>query len=160
MNDTNPSGAVHPTIFLVLWFAIGFGLERFVPLELPGAAALAPARFGFFFVGGILFVWSALELRRSDTTVEHGQPTTVLVTRGPYSFSRHPIYLALVLILLGLAIQAASLWFIILTAAFWVAVQLLTVRREEAYLANEFPEQYARLRRSVRQWIGRKARCR
>lgn len=153
MNDTKLSGAVHPTMFLVLWFAIGFGLERLVPLELPWASALAPVRLGFFVVGGILFVWSALTLRRSDTTLEHGQPTTALVTRGPYAFSRHPIYLALVFILLGLAIQSSSLWFIVLTAVFWIAVQLFTVRREEAYLANEFPEQYARYRGSVRQWI-------
>lgn len=153
MNSTNLSGAFHPTILLVLWFAIGFGLERLVPLELPGASALAPVRFGFFLMGGILFVWSALELRRHNTTLEHGEPTTALVTRGPYSFSRHPIYLALVFILLGLAIQSESLWFLVLTAVFWIAVQLLTVRREEAYLANEFPEQFALYRRSVRQWI-------
>lgn len=153
MNDTNLSGAVHPTILLVLWFAIGFGLQRLQPLELPGASALAPVKFGLFLVGGVLFVWSALELRRNDTTMEHGQPTTALVTRGPYSFSRHPIYLALVLILLGMAIHTASLWFIVLTAVFWIAVQLLTVRKEEAYLANAFEEQYERYRHSVRQWI-------
>lgn len=153
MKDTNPSGAVHPTILLVLWFAIGFGLEHFVPLDLPGASALAPVKVGLFVVGGILFVWSALELHRNDTTMEHGQPTTMLVTRGPYSISRHPIYLALVLILLGFAIQTASVWFVILTVVFWLAVQLLTVRKEEAYLANEFQERYASYRRSVRQWI-------
>lgn len=153
MNDTNLSRAVHPTIFLVLWFAISFGLHRLQPLELPGASALAPAKFVLFLVGGILFAWSALELRRHDTTMEHGKPTTALVTRGPYSFSRHPIYLALVLILLALTIHSASLWFLVLTAVFWIAVQLLTVRKEEAYLAKEFQEQYARYRRSVRQWI-------
>lgn len=153
MNNRNPSNAVHPTIFLVLWFVIGFGLERLVPLDLPGASALVPVKIGLFVVGGILFVWSALELSRNNTTLEHGQATTVLVTGGPYSFTRHPIYLALVLILLGLAIQAASLWFVILTAVFWVAVQLLTVRREEAYLSSEFPERYAAYRGAVRQWI-------
>lgn len=82
MDDTNPSGAVHPTIFLVLWFAVGFGLERFLPLELPWASALAPVKFGLFFAGGILFAWSALELHRNDTTMEHGAATTALVTRG------------------------------------------------------------------------------
>jgi protein-S-isoprenylcysteine O-methyltransferase Ste14 len=153
MNDTNLSRAVHPTILLVLWFAISFGLHRLQPLELPGASALAPAKFVLFFVGGILFGWSALELRRHNTTMEHGKPTTALVTRGPYSFSRNPIYLALVLILLALTIHSASLWFMVLTAVFWVAVQLLTVRKEEAYLANEFQEQYARYKSSVRQWI-------
>lgn len=153
MSDTSLSGAVHPTIFIVLWFAIGFGLERLLRLELPAASALTPVKYGLFLVGGVLFLWSALALHRSDTTMEHGAPTTALVTRGPYSFSRHPIYLALVLILLALAIQAASVWFVLLTAVFWLAVQMLTVRREEAYLATEFPEQFARYRHSVRQWI-------
>lgn len=153
MNDTRLSGAVHPTIFLVLWFALGFGLQRLQPLELPGASALAPVKFGLSLAGGILFAWSALELRRHDTTMEHGKPTTALVTRGPYSVSRHPIYLALVLILLALAIHTASLWFVVLTAVFGMAVQVLTVRKEEAYLAKKFPEEYALYRRSVRQWI-------
>lgn len=153
MNDTNLSGAIHPTIFLVLWFAIGFGLERLQPLELPGASALTPVKVGLFLVGVVLFGWSALQLRRHGTTMDHGKATTALVTQGPYSFSRHPIYLALVLVLLALAIESASLWFVVLTPVFWIAVQLLTVRREEAYLANEFQEQYARYRHSVRQWL-------
>lgn len=153
MNDTNVSGAIHPTIFLVLWFAIGFGLQRLLPLELPGASALAVVKIGLFFVGVVLFGWSAFELRRHNTTMDHGQATTALVTEGPYSFSRHPIYLALVLILLALAIESASLWFLVLTAAFWIALQLLTVRKEEAYLTKEFEEQYVRYRTSVRQWI-------
>jgi protein-S-isoprenylcysteine O-methyltransferase Ste14 len=153
MNDNQLSGAVHPTIFLVLWFAIGFGLQSLQPWKLPGASALAPVKLGLFFVGAILFGWSALELRRHDTTMDHGKATTALVTGGPYSFSRHPIYLALVLILLALAIESASLWFVFATAGFWIVVQLLTVRREEAYLQNKFQEEYASYRRSVRQWI-------
>ncbi|MEX2528277.1 MAG: isoprenylcysteine carboxylmethyltransferase family protein [Gemmatimonadota bacterium] len=153
MKGTNPSGAIHPTIFLILWFAVGFGLERVMPLELPGATALAPLTVVLFLAGGVLFVWSALELRRSGTTTEHGQPTTVLVTDGPYAFSRHPIYLALVCILLGLAIRSASVWFVMVTAVFWIAVQWFTVRKEDAYLASQFPEPYARYKGSVRQWI-------
>lgn len=153
MSDTNPSSAIHPTIFLVLWFAIGFGLERLRPLPLPELSLLEPLKIGLFLAGGVLFGWSALTLRKHGTTMEHHEPTTELVTRGPYGFSRHPIYLALVLLLLGMAIQAGSLWFALVTVAFWAALQWLTVSREEAYLSREFGDEYARYRDSVRQWI-------
>lgn len=153
MNNPKLSGAVHPTLFLVLWFAVGFGLARFVPVDLPEASGVAIVGVGFLALGGLLFAWSALELRRHGATLDHGKPTTALVTKGPFSFSRHPIYLALVLILFGLALRSGSLWFVLLTAVFWIAVQFLTVRREEAYLARAFPDEYARYRHSVRQWL-------
>lgn len=153
MSDTNPSSAVHPTVFLVLWFAVGFGLEWLWPLPLPELAFLEPLKIGLLLAGGGLFGWSALALRRHDTTMEHREPTTELVTGGPYGVSRNPMYLALVLILLGMAIQAGSLWFVLVTALFWAALQWLTVSREEAYLSREFGYEYARYRSSVRQWI-------
>lgn len=153
MSDPNPSNAIHPTIFLVLWFAIGFGLQRLRPLPLPDISLLEPLKVGLFLAGGVLFGWSVLTLHRHGTTMEHREPTTELVTRGPYGLSRHPIYLALILLLLGMAIQAGSLWFALVTVAFWAALQRLTVSREEAYLSRDFGDEYARYRNSVRQWI-------
>lgn len=153
MNSRNPSGAVHPTIFLVCWFLAAFGLQRLRPLALPGASHLGPLKVGLFVLGAALFGWSALELRKHGTTMEHKVPTTALVTGGPYGLSRHPIYCALVLVLLALSIDAGSLWFVAMTALFWGAVQRLTVVREEAYLEREFGEEYVRYRDAVRRWL-------
>jgi len=153
MSNTNPSGAVHPTVFLVTWFAAAFGLQRLWPLGLPGASYLGPLKVGLFLLGAVLFGWAALELRRHGTTMEHKLPTTSLVTGGPYSLTRHPIYCALTLILLAMGIEAESLWFIAMTGLFWGAVRWLTVGREEAYLEREFGEAYLRYKSRVRRWL-------
>jgi len=153
MGDDNPSGAVHPTIFLVLWGVLGFGLRWIMPLEFTGPEFLDPVTTGITVTGIALFAWSAIELRRHGASLEHRDATRELVTSGPYRFSRHPIYVALTLILLGFALDVSDWWFVILTAAFWAAVQWFTVRREDAYLARTFGAEYARYQDSVRQWI-------
>ncbi|MGK7313039.1 MAG: hypothetical protein ACN0LA_12445 [Candidatus Longimicrobiales bacterium M2_2A_002] len=99
--DRNPSRAVHPTVFLVAWLVLGFGLERLWPVALPGASFLEPLSM-------VLLVPALGPVR--------------LV--GP----------------------------LILTVAFWGALQWLTVVREEAYLARGFGEEYVSYRSSVRPW--------
>lgn len=153
MSNRNPSGAVHPTVFLVGWFAASFALQRLWPFGLPRAALLESLEIGLAGAGVVLFGWAVFELRKHGTTMEHKDPTTALVTGGPYRVSRHPIYVALILILLGLAIEANSLWFVLLTVVFWGAVQWLTVVREEEYLEREFGAEYLRYKSSVRQWL-------
>jgi protein-S-isoprenylcysteine O-methyltransferase Ste14 len=153
MSQRNPSGAVHPTRFLVAWFLAGVALHRLWPLALPGAALLEPLKFVLAPLGIALFAASAFVLRRNDTTMEHKDATTALVTRGPYRISRNPIYVALVLVLLAIAVDAGSVWFCVLTVGFWAAVQWLTVMREEAYLEREFGAEYLRYKSAVRQWL-------
>jgi len=153
MSERNPSGAVHPTIFLVTWFVVGVVLHRILPLALPHAALLQPIKFLLFIPGIALFGWSAIELRRHRTTMEHRSPTTALVTRGPYRISRNPIYLALILILVAISLDTGSVWFLMLTPAFWALVQWLTVVREEAYLERKFGADYQRYSRAVRRWL-------
>ena len=153
MSEKNPSGAIHPTIFLVLWGVLGFGLRAIMPLEFTGPRFLESVTIGVTVTGIALFVWSAFELRRHGATLEHKEATTQLVTSGPYRFSRHPIYVALTLVLLGFALDVSDWWFVILTGVFWAAVHWFTVRTEDAYLARAFGAEYARYRDSVRQWI-------
>jgi len=149
----NPSGAVHPTIFLVAWFVVAFGLHRLWPVGFPGASQLEPMKYGLLLAGLLLFAASALALRRHGTPLEHGTATTALVTGGPYALSRNPIYLALVLILFGMALDAGSVWFLVTTVLFGWAVRRFTVLREEAYLERVFGEEYLRYRSSVRRWL-------
>jgi len=153
MSQRNPSGAVHPTVFLFTWFLVGVALHLLWPLDLPGAALLEPLKFVLGLIGLVLFGASAFELRRNGTTMEHKDETTALVTGGPYRISRNPIYVALVLFLVAIAVHSGSAWFLMLTFGFWAAVQWLTVAKEEAYLEQEFGEDYLRYKSTVRPWL-------
>lgn len=153
MSEGNPSGAVHPSVLLLLWGVLGVGLHSLRPLDVPDMVFFGPLKVGLLVAGALLVVWSGLELYRHETTMEHKVGTTALVTSGPYRISRHPIYVGLILVLLAVSIDATELWFMILTVSFGFALQWMTVVREEAYLEREFGAEYTRYRKTVRQWI-------
>ena len=153
MSPTNPSGAVHPTGPMAAWAAAGIGLHWLWPLSLPDWQVLEWVSRGLLVPAVVIVVWSLVTLFRAGTTAEHSKPTTRLVTTGPFRFSRNPIYLGLSGILLGLSINWGSPYLIALSSLFPVVLQRWTVRPEEAYLEQEFGEEFRRYRASVRRWL-------
>ena len=75
------------------------------PLGWPGTDDFAARTIGLTIgaAGIALLVWAILTLRRHGTTVLPDVGATALVTDGPYWRFRNPIYLADVMILLGIA---------------------------------------------------------
>ena len=111
-------------------------------------------------IGGALLLvgtgigWAALsELRRHRTTVEPWHRPTALVTSGMFAFTRNPLYLTLLLILLSLAIMMDSLWLVASTALLWLTLDRVVVRAEEKLVEEAFPEEYPAYKRRVRRWL-------
>jgi protein-S-isoprenylcysteine O-methyltransferase Ste14 len=63
-----------------------------------------------------------------------------LVTTGPYSFVRHPIFSGMLLAILGSAIGQSILWLLPLSA--YGPHFILSARREERFLLARFPQGY------------------
>ena len=82
----------------------------------------------------------------------HGS-VTVLVTDGPYRFSRNPIYVGYVGILIGLPLALGTIWGLILCPVLILALYHLVIRFEEQYLADKFGETYAGFRKRVPRWL-------
>ena len=78
-----------------------------------------------------------------------GQKFTELITIGPFSISRNPLYLFSLLATFGAGLQTGSILFAaVATAVIWIVIDL-TVRREEAALADRFGETYQAYRARV-----------
>jgi protein-S-isoprenylcysteine O-methyltransferase Ste14 len=116
-----------------------FGLSAIQPVTRPDAGPLA---VGLMLVGTLLAAWAALALGRSFSLLPQAR---TLVTRGPYRYVRHPIYLGGLLITAG---EIALRWSPLVLAlnAVFVAAQIVRLRYEEALLERAFPE-YAEYRR-------------
>ena len=101
----------------------------------------------------LLFVSSVREFRAAGTSVRGSKPTTAIVRTGPYRFSRNPIYLSFVLLLIGLAVWLNNLWLLLtlIPAAAFIAV--VVIPREERFLAGKFQEQYSTYKVTVRRWL-------
>jgi protein-S-isoprenylcysteine O-methyltransferase Ste14 len=80
-------------------------------------------------------------------------PTTTIVETGPYRFTRNPIYLGMVLGLIGLAIAFNSLWLLMMLVPFALVIRYGVITREEACLEHRFGDVYRRYCARVPRWL-------
>ena len=99
-------------------------------------------------VGIWISVMAALEA--GDMSIES---PTKLLTLGPYSRSRNPMYVGWTLLYLGIALAANSVWITALVPVVIVFTHLVDIRREERMLKAEFGDQYLEYEESVRRYL-------
>ena len=91
--------------------------------------------------------------RRAGTSVVPSEPSTALVTTGPYRFTRNPIYIGFVLAYFGLAIVLTSMWVLLLLIPVLAILQRGVVVPEEAYLERKFGDAYRKYQAHVPRWL-------
>ncbi len=89
-------------------------------------------------VGVAIGLWSAVFLGRGLTPSPLPNGSTDLVTRGPYTSVRHPMYSAVMLLSIGISVRSGSLAVIVMTTALVVLFSIKS-RWEEMHLADSFP---------------------
>jgi protein-S-isoprenylcysteine O-methyltransferase Ste14 len=79
-------------------------------------------------------------------------PTQNLVVGGLYRFVRNPMYVGVILIILGQAAILGRSELVVYAAVFWAIVATFVRLYEEPTLAERYGAQYAAYRRAVRAW--------
>lgn len=152
-SDRVDAPPVPPPVLYVVPAVAGWGVDRVVPLGfLPGGLPL-PVGLLLVAIGLALAVAAAGYMHRAGTSPEPWRPTTVLVTGGPFRFSRNPIYLAYTLGYVGFGCLANGLWVLLLLPVPIAAVHFGFIVREERYLARRFGDEYAEYAARVRRWL-------
>jgi protein-S-isoprenylcysteine O-methyltransferase Ste14 len=150
-----PSRVPWPPMLLAGAIGAAWALGRAVPLGWPGMDDWPARLVGYAFgAGGLaLAAWAILTLMRAGTTVRPDARATHLVTGGPYWRFRNPIYLADVMIQLGLAELTHNIWFVIMAGAFAALITWLAILPEERHLEAVFGEEYRTYKARTRRWI-------
>ena len=100
-------------------------------------------------------VWSLrLHFVGARGSFEVGATQNYLVVRGPYLFTRNPMYLSGMLIWLGWIILYGSVAVLAGAMIFWGSVARLVVPWEERKLEARFGEAYRRYKNRVPRWLG------
>lgn len=147
----NP-GLLRPPIVFLSAILLGIVLNRVWPFP------FMPSRLGLLgpFVSlcaALLFLLSYREFRAAGTSVRGTERTTTILQTGPYRFSRNPIYLSFILLVLGLSGWLNNLWLLITLVPAAGLIAMVVIPREERFLEHNFHDQYSRYKASVRRWL-------
>jgi protein-S-isoprenylcysteine O-methyltransferase Ste14 len=130
---------------LILHFALP--LFRMVPMPW-NLAGLVP-----LLIGTVINLFADKALHTAHTTVKPFVESTSLVVNSVYSFSRHPMYLGFVLILMGIATLLGSLTPWVIIPIFVVLMEVVFIQVEERMLGEKFGSAWLVYKKEVRRWI-------
>jgi protein-S-isoprenylcysteine O-methyltransferase Ste14 len=147
---------IPPPILMILAALLMWALDHWMPLA---QWIIAPwNRLGGLVaaVGIAIDLAALVRFRKAATTVNPLDPSKAsrLVTDGVFRVSRNPMYLGLLLLLIGWAVWLGSVSPLIVPPLYVVVITLVQIIPEERALSRNFGEQYVSYRRSVAQWIG------
>ena len=101
----------------------------------------------------VLFAAAATRFRRAGTSLIPNKPASAFVASGPYRFTRNPMYVSLVALYLGAALIVNSWWAVVLLPVVLIVIDRAVIAREERYLLQRFPVEYADYCSRVRRWL-------
>ena len=144
---------IYPPVWLLLGLIAIFTCNEYFPG--PRFTSLSGQLLG----GGVIVVglWLLVSagglFSRAKTGLIPFRDVSALVTGGVYRYTRNPMYLGMLAVLLGCAVTVGASVALLVPALFAVIIEWRFIRPEEALLRDIFPEQFAAYCGRVRRWV-------
>jgi protein-S-isoprenylcysteine O-methyltransferase Ste14 len=144
-------------ILPLMWLALSIVLVVMLHRRGPGMDLLAPPWTWTGLAPGVFGLWmmavSARSFRKADTGLVPFDEATVLVTSGFFRYTRNPMYLGMVLLLVGVAILHGSAAAFLPVPLFALIIHRNFVLAEERFMERAFGDAYRDYRERVRRWL-------
>jgi protein-S-isoprenylcysteine O-methyltransferase Ste14 len=121
---------------------------------LPHTAALAAVGLAIVLAGLALAIWARVTLGGNWSGQVTFKEDHELIRHGPYAYVRHPIYSAILLMIVGTAISIGTLGALLALPLILLGIWL-KLGREEALMGEHFPAEYASYRSQVKALVPR-----
>lgn len=89
----------------------------------------------------------------SNTPIIPFRKSTTLITHGVYQITRNPVYLGMLVMLLGVAVFLGTLTPFLVVAVFYFIIQEGYIKYEEQFLEKIFGDEYLEYKSDVRRWL-------
>jgi protein-S-isoprenylcysteine O-methyltransferase Ste14 len=132
-------------------------LHRVLPVAHWIGTSWRPVGWLIVLAGALTSTTAALQFRRAGTTVNPLAPAkaTSLVTSGAFAVSRNPMYLGLLVVLVGWALVLGSISPWVVLPLYVFVITRVQIEPEEHVLAGLFGDAYRGYRARVGRWLGR-----
>ncbi len=144
-----------PALVTLLFGAMMYLLDRFLPV----------GEFDFFGRQGLIYVVlvlgfliafiALLQFWGAKTTIDPLRPekSSSLVTSGIFNYTRNPMYLALLLLLIAWGLHLGNAFNTLFAAGFVYFMNYFQIGHEEKALSKKFGKEYQLYCRAVRRWF-------
>ncbi len=139
-----------PVQIFALALLLGLVLHWVLPGRFAGLVGFAVLLIA---IAMALAVWAFNEFGAKRNPIDPRSLPTQLVTSGPYRYTRNPMYLGLLLILLAIAFWLGSIPMLMAPLSFWLFMNFSYIRREETKVASVLGQPYLEYLRQVRRWL-------
>ena len=135
------------SIILMIVIHFLFPIESLIstPYNFLGPAVIILSLYASF--------WASNYFEKVNTTVIPFEKSSQLVTVGLFKFTRNPMYLSMLVCLIGLGILLGSLSPFIFVPIFFTVINFYFIRGEEKMMEETFGKEYLSYKNSVRRWI-------
>ena len=106
-------------------------------------------------IGILVIINPVVKFIKSKTTVNPGEFNNVekLVTSGIYKYSRNPMYLGMIMIILSQTFYYLNFYSLLTPFIFYFWINRFQIKREEVFLSEKFGQEYLSYKTKTRRWI-------
>ena len=147
------SRKIIPPVYLLTSVILMYVIDRYFPVQ---KIITSPFNYSGIFVGlcGLALAASGvISFKKAGTSIKPFESSTILVTDGLYRYTRNPMYLGMVILLIGIASYLGNLTPYMVIPVFFLVIQECFIKHEEPFLENIFGQQYVDYKNNVRRWI-------
>jgi protein-S-isoprenylcysteine O-methyltransferase Ste14 len=146
---------IPPPIIAVLIAVAMWGISLITPLLAVSSTYQILLAMAIAGVGVALALAGSISFHQAKTTVNplKLEAASSLVSSGIYQFTRNPMYLGMLMVLLAWAVYLSSPWALLGLVAFVIYIDRFQIAPEEKALTTLFGTDYATYQTKVRRWI-------
>jgi len=107
------------------------------------------------FIGILVIINPVVKFIKSKTTVNPVEFKNVekLVTSGIYKYSRNPMYLGMIMIIISSTVYYLNFYSLLTPFIFYFWINRFQIKREEVFLEEKFGQEYLSYKTKTRRWI-------
>ena len=143
-----------PPVYLLLTLAAMAGFNYLLPVaQFTYDPYTTYAGIAFIALGVSITVVAAGAFWKAGTPVVPFEKSTALVTGGLFRYSRNPMYLGMIVLLLGAGMIFGSVGSLFPIPLFAWIITTNFIRGEENFLQEIFGDEYLKYQSKVRRWL-------
>ncbi len=141
-----------PLLVLILVISNYFSSKKIDLILLPNQNLIS---FIIFLIGVLILINPIFKFIKSKTTIDpiKFKKVNKLITSGIYKYSRNPMYLGLLMIVISTSIFYLNIFSIITPILFYFWINRFQIKREEIFLTERFGKEYLLYMTKTRRWI-------